>query len=437
MSVDITVSEAADAAATAAPPARSATFPDVGSTLLQQWTALVLNPDGTEFVLNPIADVTVNETFERVTANIDIPWYASGLPSVTDLVSDIVLLRGTVRMYRLRVLDSEDVLSREGHTVRLTCVSYEEILRVGRIIYTTAEMTGDQLSLAWDIVQLAQARQDLGITRYTTPVGTSKTVQLIAGATTAETIDKFAAEDDGFDWWIDQDLKFHCQEPRRETVIDAEWSWGAEIAEMSKQSSVESYVSATYVTGATSEVTIPGGATYPPPSPAVREVDTMPYGRWEKTFSYPNIVTNASLVKRADWHLGVGSRLRPVYSVVLEQGVWSPSVKLGGVVSIRAQANDRVNFKVPARIEELQLAITADGGETVSMLLRAEDEEIYIGTGTPAEVVATNTPPAGSTVVTVPDPTGLSKTLSRISSIDWLGTVIASLADRISREERT
>jgi hypothetical protein len=169
----------------------------------------------------------------------------------------------------------------------------------------------------------------------------------------------------------------------------------------------------------------------------VREVDTMPYGRWEKTFSYPNIVTNASLVKRADWHLGVGSRLRPVYSVVLEQGVWSPSVKLGGVVSIRAQANDRVNFKVPARIEELQLAITADGGETVSMLLRAEDEEIYIGTGTPAEVVATNTPPAGSTVVTVPDPTGLSKTLSRISSIDWLGTVIASLADRISREERT
>lgn len=432
-----TVSASAASASALAVGAAAKTFQDVGSTLVQPWTALVVNPDGVEYVINPIGDITINETFEKVTVTIDVPMNASGLPLVTDLVSDIILIRGKTKMYRMRVLDSDDVLTREEHNVRLTCCSYDEILRVGRIIYTDSEATGGQRDLAWNIIAATQTQQTLGITRYAVGAGISKTIRLKAGMSVAETINAFAASDDGFDWWIDADLKFHTQEPRRESLIDFEWTWGAEIAEMTRQSSVEQYVSAVYVTGSTTEVTIPGGSTYPPPAPAVREVATMPYGRWEKTFAYSDILTNGSLVKRADWHLGVGSRLRPTYTVSMEQGVWSPAVQIGGIVSIRAEAGPRLSFKVPARIEELTISVTSAGAEDVSMMLRAESEEINIGSVASAVVVAINTPPAGSTVIASAPPSGLSKTLARISPVNGLATVISSLAERIKRQEST
>lgn len=407
--------------------------------LVEPWVVIVRNPNGDEFVLNPVSDLSITENSDGVTAELDIPIHASGLPNITDLVSDVLFLRGHVLMYRMRVFSSEDKLDREQHTVSLSCASYEKILRDGRIIYEAVEMTNaDQHVLAWNILQLTQARQTLGITQYAnTASGVSRTTTLQIGQSVAEAIDGVAAAGDGFDWWIDAALKFRAQTPRRESLIDEEWTWGAEITEFTRSPLTETFASSVYMTGATSTVTLPGGTVYPPPAPVLREVNSMPYGRWEKAFSDSDIVTSASLIKKADWQLGISSKLRPTYSIVLEQGVWRPAVQLGGIVVIRVQINARMSFKVAARIEEMTIDASQDGGEVVSMMLRAETPEIDLDDSLPPAVnTSPNTPPSGTVTIAPPPPAGLSTTINRISDVDNLGHAITRLDERLTQQER-
>jgi hypothetical protein len=407
--------------------------------LVEPWVVIVRNPNGDEFVLNPVGDFSITENADGTSAEIEIPIHASALPNITDLVSDIMFIRGKQMLYRMRVFSSEDNLDREQHTVSLSCASYEKILRDGRIVYEAVEMSSsDQHVLAWNILQLTQARQTLGITQYAnTASGVSRSTTLRPGQSIAEAIDGVAAAGDGFDWWIDASLRFHAQTPRREALIDDEWTWGAEIAEFKRTPLTEAFASSIYATGSTSEVTLPSGTKYPPPAPVIREVTEKPYGRWEKAISDSDIVTTASLTKKADWQLGISSVFRPTYSVVLEQGVWRPEIQLGGILSVRAQINARMSFKVAARIEEMTIDVSSDGGETVSMMLRAETNEIDLDDSLPpATITSTNTPPPGTVSIPPPAPYGLSTTINRISPVDNLGHAITRLDERLTREER-
>ena len=65
---------------------------------------------------------------------------------------------------------------------------------------------------------------------------------------------------------------------------------------------------------------------------------------------------------------------------MLEPGVWTPAIGLGDIVTLRIDTV-RANVKVPIRIEELQISCSADGAETVSMAVRAEQPETPITSG--------------------------------------------------------
>lgn len=409
------------------------------------------NPlNGDEVSLESWQNLQVTENFEGVTATIDVPGIRPELGFVTELVTDVQIYFDRVLAYTLRIMDAEDTFTTETHEVSLTCQSYEYILS-RRILFADYEtkvgtVAGaiPQHEIAWQLVAYTQNFQSLGITKASNWTSSTKTQDRIIqrGKTITEAINEAATIEGGFDWWIDQNLKLHAQTPRLLFDTGLDLVWGARALTVQRSSASETYDSVVLVTGALQETTLPSGAVFPPPAPAIRQLASRPLGRWERAYSYGDLITNASVIAKADWHLADSSKKRATYRIGLAPGVWNQTIRPGGLLSLRVRSLPRLDFRVRCRIEEVSINATADGAVDVELGTRAEDAEVEI---TPTPQMSPNptgqpmptADPGGAVNVTITEPSGKSPTVARISRVEEFAAIMVDLDDRIARVERT
>ena len=252
-----------------------------------------------------------------------------------------------------------------------------------------------------------------------------------AGDSILDCINDFAEAEGGYDWWIDQNLTWWAQKPRRGKTIQDEWRWGAEVAEATRTSPMEDYASVVMTTGAQNETKIPnaggGDDIYPPPPPQRVEAPTKPFGRWESAFGYSDVITSASLLEKANWRLGQTANIRPTYKLVLEPGIWNPGYGLGDIVTLRIESPPRIDVRVPVRIEEFQIGITADGAEDVNVSVRAETPETFI----------TPSPLGPVPIVPMPPLSGRTVQRHRLHPWDDLAALLRGFDTRMGRQERS
>lgn len=355
----------------------------------RDWSVVLLDPQtGGQLAFEGWQTISISENFDGVTVTVDVPASAPVLGAVRELMTDLLFYFDHDLIYRVRVLNAQDSLTTEDHTVSLDCVDYARLLS-HRVLFADSVQSKDQHLWAWDFIAYTQNFEDLGIRQADdfAASGQNRDRVVQKGKTIVEAIDELASTDNGFDWWIDQFLRFHAQTPRRLFDIGLDLLWGAGAAALTRANAVDTYASVVFAIGATSETTIPGGGTYPPPTPVIRELATKPYGRWERTVSLSDIVTDASLESAALWHLADSSTLRPQYTVELTHGVWLPVIRPGGMFTLRVDSRPRLHLKVLTRVETVSLNLETDGVEQVSLGCRAEEPEIALSPPGPIPIL--------------------------------------------------
>jgi hypothetical protein len=403
-----------------------------GSVLEEQfskWDLVLLLSGGTEYVLDQWTTLSVSISLDgAVTASIEVNGLEPSLGYVRELVTDVLIYRNAVLLFRLRVVDTDDTFSRDAWTVALELVSYEHLL-ARRMLFADWVLVDLDIDAAWKLIEYTQNRETLGITRGTLEQGVQRQRSLGMGDSIREAINDFAEAEAGYDWWIDQNLVWWVQKPRRGRTHDAEWRWGAEVAEVSRTSPVEDYANVVMAVGAQNETKIPDppnpDRVYPPPTPQIAQTTDWPFGLWESAVSYSNVITEASLLEKANWHLGQMANIRPTYKLLLEPGIWTPNHQVGDVVPLRIQAPPRLDVRVPVRVEEIQISLTADGQETVSMSGRAEEPETFV---TPS--------PIGPYPILPVAPTGKTRPAHRLRPEDDIAALLRNFDARLGRQER-
>jgi hypothetical protein len=397
------------------------------------WDIVLLNPPNDERVLSLWSNISITETHEGIRTQIEINAEEPAIPFIRELVTDFLFYRDRQLLYRLRVVDSEDVLTRDAATVRFDCVSYDKLFE-RRILHEDWLLDDGDIQAAWRLIDYTQRKHTFGITRGTTDHGARRQRALDAGDDILTAINDFAQAEGGFDWWIDQNLKFWAVKPRRGQIRNIQWQLGGEVAEMTRVNPIEDYASLIMATGANSEVRIPRSDgqedVYPPPDPQIVQLPTKPLGLWEMTTSDTDVITTGSLLEKALWHLGDKGNVRPTYKLMLEPGAWTPTVGIGDTIQLRINTV-RANVKVPIRIEELSINCTADGAETISLSVRAEQAETPITSG--GGLIPLPQLLAGN----APDPNGRTVARHRLSDADDLGAILRSLRKRLDRAERS
>ena len=406
------------------------------------WEVKLLDPPtGEELALN-WTNIQITDNFEGTSATIEVPGERPELSFITDLRTDVQLYSDHVLAYTLRVMHSDDAFTPESHTVTLTCQSYEAILSRRVLFAEYQTKVGatpgaiDQHEIAWQLIAYTQQYDNLGIVKSADWAASGVTQDRIVqrGRTIAEAINEIATTNTGFDWWIDQNKKLHAKSPRLVFDTGLDLIWGARVTSFNRTSGSDSYDSVVMVIGAETETTI-GSTTYPPPAVAVRALPSRPFGRWERAYSYSELVTTASVAAKADWHLADSAKRRASYSVILATGVWNQAIRPGGLVSLRARSLPRIDFRVSCRIEELGISISPDGAEDVTLGLRAEGPEVQI-TPTPnttPEVPIITTSPIGEVLTSVDEPGGRTITNARSSSTQSFVSLLKAIADKTRR----
>ena len=398
------------------------------------WHVLLVTPTAgggnEEHIVQNWTSIDLTETHDGVRSSLEVNALEPTIAYIRDMVTDFLFYRDNVLLYRLRVIDSEDIVTRDAATVKFDCVSYEALLE-RRILHEDWVLIDEDIDAAWRLIDYTQQKESLGISRGTATAGVSRQRALDAGDDILSAINDFAQADGGFDWWIDQDLVFWAQKPKRGSTLPIEWLAGAEIAELDRVSPIEDYASLVMATGASNETRIPDGSggetVYPPPPPQIVQLASKPFGLWELTTSDSDVITTASLVEKANWHLSDKGNIRPTYKITVEKGVWHPGVKMGDVFTLRVNHPPRANIRVPVRIEELQISCTADGDETIAMSVRAQEPETFI---TPSPIG-----PIPISPVTAPN--GRTVQRHRLQPFDDIAVILRSLDKRVERSERT
>lgn len=408
--------------------------------MARDWTLVLHDPrSGDEVALEGWQSFDVTENFDGTSGSLEIPVGAQALNFVQELVTDLLMYFDHRLVYRMRIIDSEDTLTTESHTVSLDLLDYRGLLS-RRVLFDDFELALDQHLWAWTLIEYTQGFEDLGIRRAPdfAPSGQGRDRVVEKGKTVTEAIDELAQTDNGFDWWIDENLLFHAQTPRRLFDTGLDVLWGAEVASLTRGNAVDTYADVILAIGATGDTTLPGGTVYPPPDPVILEQSVKPFGRWERSVSYSDIVTEESLVGRAVWHLADSTTLRPQYNIELTQGVWVPAVRPGGTFLLRVRSRPRLDLRVLTRIETVSLTLDPNGVEIVKLGCRAEEAEVApptVPTVARAGVTA-QSGPSGAVLVDPSAPTGRSATVAFTSDTDALGALLASLRGRIGRQER-
>jgi hypothetical protein len=287
---------------------------------------------------------------------------------ITELVTDLQVLRDGVLVYRGRIGQTSDDVGTDAHTVQVASADYRAILDRRLLLddlgpYTAAD-TGN---IAWALVSDTQARDggDLGITRGLHPTTAETTTRSYAAPrqTVAAAVTQLGETGTGFDWEVDAELELNLYPGGRGAANNVVLDYGGVVAAVRRDVNPAAYANAVLDIGDTALATEQREAA---------DIATAPEGRWDAQFSAFDIKEQAALAEHADWLLEQSSTIQPAYTVRLKPGRWRGPAHIGlGDPCRLVIRSGRLDVDTTLRVFEITVALGQSGEEDVDLTLGA------------------------------------------------------------------
>lgn len=282
---------------------------------------------------------------------------------VEELVSDLWAYRDGALLHRGRVGTSSDEVSAAAHTCTFNAPDYRALLE-RRYLYDGDKLSyvqEDEASIAWQLVQLTQARPGgaLGITRGSgQTTGFRRDRLYTAGKGIGESISQLGDLSGGFDWEIDPLLRLNVFNPQRGNDTDEVLEFGGAVVSFTRALTPAEYGNAVRASAAAD----PRAPEYR----AVPDIATRPEGRFEIERGFPDILEQSTLAAKADYLLAEAKVLRPTYTLTLAPGRYPGPEKLWlGDTCLLALRSGRLDESSRQRVMEISFEPGVDGDETV------------------------------------------------------------------------
>jgi len=292
-----------------------------------------------------------------------------------ELVSDLIVYRDELKIFRGRIGFSQDQLGPDAHTINFTAHDYRALLDRRILVegdpYRFTQV--DQSAIAWQLIAHSQSKVggNLGITRgLGATTGRLRDRAYEFGKPIGEIIQELGEVIDGFDWEITPELVFNVYYPQRGNLMSAEMlDWGGTIAGVSRTVTTTEYANVVRVTGRSQ-----GAAPEDPEEEPVElvgevrtadDIGTVPQGRWEKQIG-SDVVTQFGLADRADYELMIQTRLMPKYSLEYALGRWNgpQTLWLGDRPRVRVRSG-RLDVSTRHRVQQIDIDVDDNDVETV------------------------------------------------------------------------
>ncbi|WP_116996406.1 hypothetical protein [Desertimonas flava] len=333
-------------------------------TLPPHWVLRILGTSGEVTPLPQWSNLIVTENITGTSkVTFSMPGDSIEATKIVELQTDVVAYRNRVRKARRRIVTADDDLD-DTYKLAVTAVDYRQLLR-SRQLHNNITFTGMSQGvivstlIAWtqsydsgDLGILMASNGDGGITRDRT----YETGDLIG-----ERIDQLSEVINGFDWHIDNNLGLWIWNPRREQLTTKVLAYRANVARLRRRSTASEFRNV---------VTFYGDPDHTVPV----TVDALPdpRGRWEWEGSSNSVKLQETVQEHAEGELERRSNPRSWFEATIAPGKWDELLlELGDIVTLQVMRG-RLNFGGPCRVEQIQYKVDVDGGEVVTLGLRAE-----------------------------------------------------------------
>lgn len=298
------------------------------------------------------------------TASCSLNGRSAAATVIDELATDLWGYRNGDLVFRGRIGPSNDNVDATVHTVGITAADYREWF-ARRMLFdgdTHRYLSEDVSDICWDLIQTVQARTggDMGVTRgggQTT--GVTRSFDFEYGSYISPNIDALAELDDGFEWEIDQYLRFNIYYPRRGSDAGLNFDYGGNVASLTRSFAPEGFMNSGRFSG-DSKI-----------AAQQRDADDFTrYGRWEKQVSYPGLTSPTNLALRADADIALGQIPPVAWNLTLQKNGWGGPAHFGhGDLATLRVKSGRLDETNPVRIMELKVDIDDSGNETVSLVV--------------------------------------------------------------------
>jgi len=302
-------------------------------------------------------------------AELDIDGRSGLASQITELLTDVQVVRGRKLLFAGRVLPTQDTLDSDQHRLSLTALDYRDLLH-RRMLLDALNFTGSDAGfIAWKLVEKVQGYPggNLGIRPGRGQVtGFLQTWSGKISDMIGDDIDQLSQMTPGsFDWDITpygtSDLRLDIWAGQRGTNKGVVLELGGNlVAQITRNVDPTSYANAVYVTG-------DGAVAMTPQQLTASDITSRPEGRWDQLIG-TTIQLAASLTNAAPWYLQDAEVLIPSYSIVLHPGVWDgpDHIWLGDTVTVRIKSG-RLLVNDPLQVMEMAFSVSPDNLETLTL----------------------------------------------------------------------
>lgn len=282
-----------------------------------------------------------------------------------ELVDDIGVYRNGKLMHRGRLVGSSDSIDQTKHTVNMSAIDYKGLLYRRSLAATIDTLTAarEQTHIAWEMLSGAQGviGGDMGITEGRLPAtGVLRGDTWERGTYVGEALDELAAREYGFEWSIDEQLKFNVHYPARGQVRQFAAVYGGNVQKVNRTVDPSEYGNAVFSTSSDST-----GATIIVLS-ELENLGSAPQGRWDKLDS-STATTTTELAQKSRGVLAASSALTPSYVLDMMTGTWTPEdCWLGDSIKVVVHRG-RLHVDDYYRIQNIEISTKDDGTEDVKL----------------------------------------------------------------------
>ena len=282
---------------------------------------------------------------------------------LTELETDIVVFRDGVKILRTVMTGARDVIDEDSHYIEVSAMDYRGRLAFRRVLSDQTFTAEDDVNIAWQAVVNAQAETngDMGIVRGVFPAGITLTGTFPAGISVAEAIDLVANVDDGFDWDVDEELRFNIYRVRG-TASGLILDYGGLVSEVQREFAATDFANSVRLSGDPSIASVIAGT------------GDATVGRWDRQAGFPQVDNVTLLTGLAVDELDRAStesvtfRVRLRSSEGLQRWGGPSAIGLGDTIRLVVKSN-RLDVNEVTRVREIDVTVSDDGAEDVSFVL--------------------------------------------------------------------
>jgi hypothetical protein len=327
-----------------------------------EWKFVVADTDGVQ-----LGELLAAKS-KKVTWRRDAPADASfsmlgtdpGVTDVQELLSDLLIYRGEELVFRGRIGASADDLDGETdtHGLQVAAVDYRGLLD-RRTVHGDLVLVGNKPSIAWDLISHTQSQTngDLGITEGAGFISGLSDREYPDRKKIGEAIAELGRTLNGFEWEIDQFLRFNFWS-QRGVVRDFVAEYGGTVTSLSRAVDPSDFAN---------QIRASGGTGTTPYNATASDIATRPEGRFETVVGDQDLTVQESVDELADEALAVAEVIQPSYQMTLIPDIWDPNVIWIGDTAQIVVRSGRLNVDTADRVEEISVTVGDDGSETVQL----------------------------------------------------------------------